>query len=279
MVDEVKEVSEVAPVVTAEPIAPAPVADVAKPVAAEPVVVEAPAAKVVEKKKAGRPRKVAAAPVVETPKAAVPAVKKAVRKPVAAKVAPAVRKVAVKAAAKLPVAPVSAPVIKKTQKSAAAPLLRTATASRKDYLIMTDTTAITEKFQTAFKEAGEKAKAAFEKSQASFGDVGEFAKGNVEAFVESTKIFASGLQELGKGYVTEGKSAAETLTTEIKGFASIKSPTEFFEKQAALLRKQFDAAVAVNSKNSEAMLKLASEAFQPISNRVSIAVEKIKKAA
>ena len=59
----------------------------------------------------------------------------------------------------------------------------------------------------------------------------------------------------------------------------MKSPTEFLEKQSALLRKHFDAAVATSSKNSEAFLKLASEAFQPISNRGSLAVEKIKHAA
>jgi hypothetical protein len=58
-----------------------------------------------------------------------------------------------------------------------------------------------------------------------------------------------------------------------------ESDTEFFEKQNAMMRKQFDAAMAATSKNSEAMLKLASEAFQPISNRVSLAVEKIKQAA
>ena len=49
--------------------------------------------------------------------------------------------------------------------------------------------------------------------------------------------------------------------------------------QSALLRKNFDAAVAASSKNSEAMLKLVNEAFQPISTRVSLAVEKIKTAA
>ena len=64
---------------------------------------------------------------------------------------------------------------------------------------MTTTTEFTEKMQTAFKDASEKAKAALEKSQASFGELGEFAKGNVEALVESTKILSTGLQELGKG--------------------------------------------------------------------------------
>ena len=143
----------------------------------------------------------------------------------------------------------------------------------------TTATEYTEKFQTAIKEASEKAKAAFEKSQASFGEIGEFTKGNVEALVESTKIFAAGFQALSKGYLTESKSAFETLTAEIKDLTGAKTPTELLEKQSTLLRKQFDAAVAASSKNSEAVLKLANEAFQPISNRVSIAVEKVKHVA
>jgi phasin family protein len=154
-----------------------------------------------------------------------------------------------------------------------------AAASRKEHSIMTTATDFSEKFQSAFKDASEKAKAAFEKSQAAFGDAGEFAKGNVEAVVESSKILASGLQELTKDYAAEGKSAMEALTAEIKELAGAKSPTEFFEKHTALMRKQFDAAVAASSKHSEAVLKLANEAFQPISNRVSLAVEKMKVAA
>ena len=82
-----------------------------------------------------------------------------------------------------------------------------------------------------------------------------------------------------KGYATETKSVFETLTAEMKSLAAVKSPAELLEKQSSLMRAHFDAAVAVSSKNSEAMLKLANEAFQPISNRVSLAVEKIKHAA
>ena len=122
-------------------------------------------------------------------------------------------------------------------------------------------------------------KAAFEKSQAAFGDAGEFAKGNVEAMVESTKILASGMKTMGETYVAETKSAYETMTADLKELAAVKSPTEFFEVQSKLLRKNFDAAVASSSKKSEEMLKLANEAFQPLSTRVSLAVEMFKKAA
>lgn len=170
-------------------------------------------------------------------------------------------------------------VVIKPRKSAIA-LPRSVAPKAKDIFIMTaKTTEMTATIQTAMKDAAAKAKTALEKGQTAMGEMGTFTKGNVEAVVESGKILATGLQEMGKSYVADTKSVVETMTAEIKDLASVKSPTEFFEKQSAMLRKQFDAAVAASSKNSEAMLKLASEAFQPISNRVSVAVDKMKQAA
>ncbi|MEO0030351.1 MAG: hypothetical protein RIS94_109 [Pseudomonadota bacterium] len=295
MMEEAKQEAGLIPEAETAVPAVAAVEEAAVDATPAPVVVEAPApveaGTVVpspEKKKAGRPRKdavkvedkpvvapVAKAPAlkVKSPKEKSPKVRAVKAK--AAKPAPAPRKTPTVAPAK----PV--PVVRKTRViSAAAPARGLAPAPRKEQFKMaTTTTEFTEKFQSAFKDASEKAKAAFEKSQANLGDASEFAKGNVEAIVASGKIFAAGLQELSKGYVAESKAAVESLSEELKGLTSVKSPTEFFEKQSALLRKQFDAAVAVSSKNSEAMLKLATEAFQPISTRVSLAVEKMKQAA
>ena len=153
-------------------------------------------------------------------------------------------------------------------------------ASIKDTKIMaTTSTEITSKIQDAVKDAAAKAKTYAEQGQAGLGEVSDFAKGNVEAMVASTKILASGIQEMGKGYVAEAKTVFETMTADAKDLASAKSPTEFFEKQTAILKKNFDAAVAKSSKSSEAMLKLANEAFQPLSTRMSLAMEKVKKAA
>jgi hypothetical protein len=42
-----------------------------------------------------------------------------------------------------------------------------------------------------------------------FGDYAAFAKGNVEAVVESGKILAEGLQDMGTNLVAEGRSAFE----------------------------------------------------------------------
>jgi phasin family protein len=129
----------------------------------------------------------------------------------------------------------------------------------------------------AMNDAQGKAREAYEKGTAAAGEASDFAKGNVEALVESSRIFATGLQSLGQTYAEEAKAAYEQLTADMKEVAAIKSPTELFQLQGKIMRRNFDSLVATTSKNTEAMMKLATEAFQPISGRMSLAADKIAK--
>ena len=97
--------------------------------------------------------------------------------------------------------------------------------------------------------------------------------------VDVRKVLASGLQEFGSTVVADSKSAFEAITADVKELAAVKSPADFFKLQSEMLRRNFDAAVAAGSKNTEAMFKLTNDAFAPISSRVSLAVEKVSKAA
>lgn len=143
----------------------------------------------------------------------------------------------------------------------------------------TKTTKPVEGIKKVMSDAQAKAKVAFDKTSAAFGEYGEFTKGNVEAFVESGKILATGLQEMGNELVAEGKTSIETLTSDVKELAAVKSPTDFVKVQSDIMRRNFDTAVSYGSKNSEAMLKLANDAFAPISGRFSLAMAKFRKAA
>jgi len=177
----------------------------------------------------------------------------------------------------------AAPKTKKAAPAKKAPAAKPAPVSSFKDTIMTKAKTTTEDFTAKVKDAvadaQDRAKAAFDKSSAYAAEYGEFAKGNIEALVESGKILASGLQGLGKDYVAEGKTAFETMTADVKELAAVKSPADFFKLQGEILRRNFDAAVASGSKNSEALVKLANDAFAPISTRVSLAVEKVKQAA
>jgi phasin family protein len=136
-----------------------------------------------------------------------------------------------------------------------------------------------EKTQAYFAAANDRAKAAMEKSAKAFEDINEFGKGNIEALVESGKIAAKGIESLGQEAAEYSRKQFEGATAALKNLSSVKSPTDFFKLQSDYVRQSFDAIVAQTSKNTEAMLKLAGEVAQPISNRVAVAVEKVKIAA
>ena len=206
--------------------------------------------------------------------------------PVEAKPAPAAKKPAAKKAVPAKAAQPKKAVVKKAapkKVAATKPVPAAKAAPKLKDTIMAKTKTVTEDFtakvQETVAEAQERAKAAFEKGQALFGEAGEFTKGNVEALVESGKVLAAGVQDLGKDYVAEAKSAFETVQADIKDLAAVKTPADFLKLQGEIMRRNFDAAVASGSKSSEKVVKIANEAFAPIQNRVAKAIEKVKQAA
>ncbi|UVI40559.1 phasin family protein [Qipengyuania spongiae] len=132
--------------------------------------------------------------------------------------------------------------------------------------------------QTA-AEAQSRMKAAYEKGSEMTSEVVEFQKGNLEAMVTSGKLLANGMQDMGRIYMEDAKLAAETVTDDVKKMAAVKSPTELFQLQGEMMRRNFDAAVARASRNVELTTKLVNEAFAPLSSRASIAAERISKVA
>jgi len=123
-------------------------------------------------------------------------------------------------------------------------------AELKDNIMATaKTTDFTKPFTDAIGDVQSKTKAAYDKGAELAAEATEFAKGNVEALVESGKIYAAGVQNLGKAYADEAKTAYETLTADLKELAAVKSPTELFQLQARLARRNFDAMVAYGAKD------------------------------
>jgi len=137
----------------------------------------------------------------------------------------------------------------------------------------------TVKAQALFADWNDRTKAAVEKSTKLVEEANEFAKGNLEAVVESGRIAAKGFETLGQEAAEYGRKSFESATAAMKTFATVKSPTEFFKLQSDFVRGAFDSYVAEASKNTEAVLKLAGDAAQPISSRFAVAAEKVKTTA
>ncbi len=209
------------------------------------------------------PAKAKAKPVTAASKAPAkrskpaPAKKTPVKKPVAAKKAPAKRAAT----------PPKTPTVTELKEK----IMATKTSDMTEMMSKTMTDAVAE-MQT-------KAQEAYDKTTGMVTEMTDVAKANVEAVVESGKIMAAGMQDFGKSCAEEAKSAYETMTADLKEMAAVKSPTELFQLQGKIVRRNFDAMVATSSKNSEAAMKLANDVIAPISTRVNVTVEKLSKVA
>ena len=181
------------------------------------------------------------------------------------------------------VAPVEAPVAKVETPATEAPALVTKIVSVETPSITQGVETMTEtakaKATDFFADVKTKATEAAEKGKKFAADAVEYNKANIEAMVEAGKIAAKGAQDLGQTNLEYAKKNFEELQAAVKEVTAVKTPTDFVKIQGELARKGFDTAVAQGSKNTEAMVKLISDMFQPISNRVAVTTDLFKKAA
>lgn len=110
----------------------------------------------------------------------------------------------------------------------------------------------------------------------------EFAalqKDGVDALIKAGEIWAKGAEEFGKAYMALAQEAAEANSEAAKAILSAKSLKEVVDLQGEIARKSFDKSLSEGTKLSELSLKVANEAFQPIQQQFTAAVEKVGKVA
>jgi phasin family protein len=141
------------------------------------------------------------------------------------------------------------------------------------------TETVTAKAKDFFADMQVRAVSAADKGKKLTSKAFEFQKANFAAMVEAGKIVAKGAQDLGKTNVEFAKNNFAEMQVAAKEIAAVRTPTDFIKVQSAWTKKGFDTAVAQGSKNTESLVKLVSEMFQPISNRIAVTTDLFKKAA
>ena len=75
------------------------------------------------------------------------------------------------------------------------------------------------------------------------------------------------------------QASLEEAVANAKALASAKSPQDALELQARLAHSSMEKAVAEATRFSEASLKLFQEALAPLTERATVAIETVGKAA
>jgi len=141
-----------------------------------------------------------------------------------------------------------------------------------------ETKQIADRAQAVFGDINQRARTQIERNSRIAEELTELQKGNMEAMVASTKVAAKGLETIGQEVAEYSRKSFEDASAALKGFAEVKSATDFFRLQSDFARTQFDSLVAESSRLSETMLKLAGDVAQPLTNRASVAADKVKSA-
>jgi phasin family protein len=139
--------------------------------------------------------------------------------------------------------------------------------------------AAAEQIKTVVTEANDRAKTAMEKNAKIIEELAELSRGNIEAFVASSKVAAKGVETLSQDAANFSRKSFEDATAAFKSFTDVKSATDFFKLQGDFARSAFDSAVAESARVSEAALKLAGDVAEPLTSRYAVAAERVKTLA
>jgi phasin family protein len=108
-------------------------------------------------------------------------------------------------------------------------------------------------------------------------EVAAFGKSNVDAFMQAGTIFFHGFEEIARTMVGLTQAQVEANMSTAKALISAKTLTELTDLQSAYTKTAFDHAVTEATHLSELAIKIANEAIEPISARVTATIEQMSK--
>jgi phasin family protein len=164
--------------------------------------------------------------------------------------------------------------VRKSVRKVAAAQKRIETMTNNNFFAGLDNVPTFAPFQSLFADFGERSQEAVKRSQKVAEELADLTRANVEALVESGRVAAEGARSIGQDVVAKSRENVEQAADVIRTLAEAKSPTEYLQLQGDFARASFDRFVSESSKLTETMVKLAGEAFQPLSNRATANAER-----
>ena len=135
------------------------------------------------------------------------------------------------------------------------------------------------KATAGISETQAKVKDGMEKAMKTAEELVAFGQGNVEAFMKSGQIWAAGVQDISKQMAATAQASFDETMSTFKALASVKSLKDAMDLQASLARAALDKTMSESGRLTDVSFKLTEQALAPITERVTLAVEKFAKAA
>jgi len=129
--------------------------------------------------------------------------------------------------------------------------------------------AVEKTIETANKTAGDMMKATEEAV--------EFGRANLEAVTKASQLYVTGVQDLSRQTMAMFQALSEHAIESMKMLSAVKSLKDAADFQATFTKTAFERAMNDTAKLQEAALKVAETSIEPISARMTVAMEKMTK--
>lgn len=124
------------------------------------------------------------------------------------------------------------------------------------------------------QEQFEKAAEAFFKG---FDEIQVHSRDNLSAVMKANAAAVKGFEEIGRAWFGLTQGVLDQSVSATKAMMTARSLREVADVQNDYAKAAFDSLVAEGSRLSEISIKATNEAFAPLSERVSVMVEKFAK--
>ncbi|MBP0446785.1 phasin family protein [Roseomonas sp. SSH11] len=135
----------------------------------------------------------------------------------------------------------------------------------------------TTQLRTTMERSMEQASKAAEGSFKAAQEFAEFSRGNAETLAQVAQTWMVGTQDLSRQFFAFGQSLTDHALEGARALAGVKSLKEAAEIQANYARGTMDKVMSETAKLQEASLRLAEQVATPVTQRVSLAMERAAK--
>jgi phasin family protein len=105
-------------------------------------------------------------------------------------------------------------------------------------------------------------------------EITSFSQGNFEAIMKSGQVWVAGWQAMSKTMAASAQAHLDQSKSTWKALISVKSLKEAMDLRASLMDTSFQAAFAETGKLADQLMRLAEQTMAPITERITLAVEK-----
>ena len=131
--------------------------------------------------------------------------------------------------------------------------------------------------RTAMERGMGQASKAAEGSMKAAQEMADFSRGNAEALAQVAQTWMTGTQDLSRQAFALMQGMADHAMEGARALSGVKSLKEAAEIQATYARGAMDRMMAETAKLQEASLRLAEQVATPVTQRVTLAMERAAK--